>query len=71
MAPAVIGVVLGLGSAALLNRMLTSLLFEINRFDPLTFVVGPIVFLAVGTVACIVPVRKAAGIDPADALRSD
>ncbi len=67
----VIGLALGLGSAALMSRMLTSLLFETSPFDPLTFVAGPIVFLAVAVVACVVPARKAAGIDPTEALRSD
>jgi len=70
MTPALIGVVLGLGSAALMSRILTSLLFEIRPFDTLTFLVGPILFLAVSVVACIAPARKAAGIDPAEALRS-
>ncbi len=67
----VIGVALGLGSAALMSRMLTSLLFETSPFDALTFVAGPIVFLAVAAVACIIPARKAARIDPTEALRSD
>ena len=67
----VIGLAVGLGSAALMSRMLTSLLFETSPFDPLTFVAGPIVFLAVAAVACVVPARKAAGIDPTEALRSD
>ena len=67
----VIGLALGLGSAALMSRMLTSLLFETSPFDPLSFVAGPIVFLAVAVVACVIPARKAAGIDPVVALRSD
>ena len=68
---AVIGVVLGLVGAALMSRMLTTLLFGISPFDALTFIVGPTVFLAVAALACIVPAQKAAAIDPADALRSD
>ena len=71
MALAVIGVALGLGSAALMRQLLTSLLFGIRPFDPLTFVAAPIVFLTVAAVACLVPARKAAGIDPTEALRSD
>ena len=71
MTSVVIGLALGLASAVLVSRMLTSLLFETSPFDPLTFVAGPIVFLVVAAVACIVPARKAAGIDPAEALRSD
>ena len=71
MTAAVIGVALGLGIAALMSRMLTSLLFETSPFDPLTFVSGPILFLVIAAVACIVPARKAAGVDPTEALRSD
>ena len=67
----VIGLALGLASAVLMSRMLTSLLFETSPFDPLTFVAGPLAFLAVAAVACIVPARRAAGIDPTEALRSD
>ena len=54
-----------------MSQMLTSLLFGISRFEPAYVVAGPIVFLAVAAIACIVPARKAAGIDPADTLRSD
>lgn len=71
MTPAVIGVALGLASAALMSRILTSLLFEIRPFDTLTFVAGPIVFLAIAVVACMAPARKAAAVDPAEALRSN
>jgi ABC-type antimicrobial peptide transport system permease subunit len=68
---AVIGVVLGLVGAAFMSRMLSTLLFGISQFDPYTFVAGPIVFLAIAALACIIPAQRAAGIDPADALRSD
>jgi ABC-type lipoprotein release transport system permease subunit len=39
--------------------------------DPLTFAIVPLVLLAVATVAAIVPARRAAAIDPMDALRED
>jgi predicted permease len=68
---AVIGVVLGLVGAAFMSRMLSALLFGISQFDAYTFVAGPIVFLAIAALACIIPAQRAAGIDPADALRSD
>ena len=68
---AVIGVVLGLVGATFMSRMLTSLLFGITPFDSLTFVAGPILFLTVAALACIIPARRAAGIDPAIALRGD
>jgi ABC-type antimicrobial peptide transport system permease subunit len=56
--------------AALMSRMLTTLLFGISPFDTLTFVAGPVVFLAVAALACAVPARRAAGLDPMDALRA-
>jgi putative ABC transport system permease protein len=69
MAPAVIGIVVGLTSAALLNRTLESLLFEVGVFDPLTFVAAPILFLVIAALACVIPARRATKIDPAEALR--
>ena len=68
---AVIGVALGLVGAALMSRMLTTLLFGISPFDAITFIAGPAVFLAVAAVACVIPARRAANTDPAHALRSD
>ncbi|GMR11989.1 MAG: ABC transporter permease [Gemmatimonadota bacterium] len=68
---AVAGVVVGVAGAALMSRMLTTLLFGISPFDALTFIAGPAVFLGVAVVACIIPAQRAAGILPAEALRSD
>jgi putative ABC transport system permease protein len=68
---AVMGVALGLVGAALMSRVLTTLLFGISPLDSLTFFAGPVVFLMIAALACIIPAQKAAGIDPADALRSD
>jgi ABC-type lipoprotein release transport system permease subunit len=69
MTPAVIGLALGLTCAALLNRALEPFLFEVGRFDPLTFVAAPLLFLVVAALACIIPARRATRIDPAVALR--
>ena len=71
MIPAAIGIGLGLVGAALMSRTLTTLLYGISPFDSFTFIAGPIIFLAVAALACIVPAQRAARIDPADALRSD
>jgi putative ABC transport system permease protein len=71
MMPAVIGTAVGLAGAALMSRMLESLLFGITPFDPVTFIAGPIMFLMVAMLGCVVPARRAARIDPASALRND
>lgn len=70
MTPAVVGVVLGLASAAVFSRALESLLFEVDPLDPLTFITAPVLFLAVAALACVIPARRATRIDPAEALRN-
>ncbi len=68
---AVLGVVIGLVAAGLLGRVLTSLLFGVSPFDPLTFAGGSLVFLAVAALACLIPAQRAASVQPAVALRQD
>jgi putative ABC transport system permease protein len=63
------GVALGTFAALLLSRILTTFLFGVGATDPLTFVLVGIVFAAVALLACWVPVRRAAAVDPIDALR--
>jgi len=65
-----LGIALGVIVALFANRLLTSLLFGVGATDPLTFVVVPVVLAAVALVACDLPARRAAGIDPSEVLRS-
>jgi putative ABC transport system permease protein len=66
-----IGILVGLGGALALARFMATLVFGVAVRDPLTFAIVPLVLLAVATVAAIVPARRAAAIDPMDALRED
>jgi putative ABC transport system permease protein len=65
----VVGVVAGVALAMILSRVLQSFLFEVQPGDPATLVVVGLLFVAVALLACWVPVRRAAKIDPVEALR--
>jgi putative ABC transport system permease protein len=64
-----LGVVAGLAVAVALSRVLASFLYEIAPTDPLTLTAVGVLFAAVALIACWVPARRAALVDPLDALR--
>jgi putative ABC transport system permease protein len=64
-----LGVALGLGAALALARWLSSLLFEVEAADAWTFLAVAAAMLAAALAACLVPARRAAGVDPAISLR--
>ncbi|HEY1249964.1 MAG TPA: ABC transporter permease [Thermoanaerobaculia bacterium] len=68
---AAFGVVLGLGGALLLTRLMSSLLYGVGPRDPITFLLVPAVLAAVALAATDVPARRASRVDPMRALRSD
>ncbi len=65
-----IGLVIGMAGAILLTRLLATLLFEVEPTDGLTFLAVSTVLLAVAVVACLMPARRAASVDPIVALRA-
>jgi putative ABC transport system permease protein len=67
----VLATVAGLAGAYGAAHWLQSQLFEVKANDPLTFVVVPIVLAAVALVACYLPARRAARVDPVIALRQE
>jgi putative ABC transport system permease protein len=64
-----IGVVIGLAGAFALTRLMRTLLFEITATDPLTYVSVIGLLALVALLACYIPARRAAKVDPLIALR--
>jgi putative ABC transport system permease protein len=68
---ALIGVALGFVGALLLTRLLSSLLVGVSALDPLTFAAASLLLVVVALLACYLPARRAAQVDPVEALRSE
>ena len=66
-----IGVVLGLGAAAALTQSMKALLFGISPLDPLTYITIPLILIASAALASYLPARRAASVDPVEALRAE
>jgi predicted permease len=66
-----LGLALGVAAALLASHLMTSLLFKVSSYDPFAFI-GAVLLLAIcATLAGFIPARRAASIDPMQALRSD
>jgi len=65
----VVGVAIGLAAAFALTRLLRGLLFGVAPTDLATFAAVPVVLLAAAIIACWIPARRAATIDPVEAIR--
>jgi putative ABC transport system permease protein len=66
-----IGVPIGLGAALVGGRFLSAFLYGVRPHDALTFVVVPMVIVAIAGIACFVPARRATKVDPLVALRCE
>ncbi len=63
------GIAAGMLASTWLTRVLSTQLYGVTAHDPLTFVLVPLLLLAVGTLACVLPARRAASLDPLRTLR--
>jgi putative ABC transport system permease protein len=68
---AVLGVLLGLAGAWSVSRLLQSQLFGVTSSDPLTYIGGAALLLLAALLACYLPARRAALVNPIDSLRAE
>jgi predicted permease len=66
-----LGVALGILGAIGFTRLMRAILFEISPTDPLTLALVPVALLSVSALACWIPARRAASVDPVKALTAE
>jgi putative ABC transport system permease protein len=66
-----LGIGLGLAGYLAVSRFLGHLVFDITPLDPLAMSLGPAVLFVVAVLACWLPARRAARVDPMEALRQE
>ena len=69
MAPALLGLALGLTGAMLLSGVMTGVLYGVSPLDPATFAAIPVVLTVVAFLATIVPAQRATKVEPIRALK--
>jgi ABC-type antimicrobial peptide transport system permease subunit len=69
--PLVIGAALGLLASSLATRLLAGMLYGVRPLDPLSFIGGAVMFMIVAVLASLVPARRAASVNPVEALRAE
>jgi predicted permease len=65
------GVICGLAASIALTRLMSSLLFEVSRFDSVTYGVVAVGLISAAALASYLPSRRAARVDPVEALRAE
>ena len=66
-----VGLAVGLGTALAVSRMLKMLLFQVSIYDPLTYIVVPLLLSLVAIVAIFIPARAGTRVEPAIILRAE
>jgi predicted permease len=65
------GVAIGMGTAAVLMQLMKSLLFGTSPLDPFTYITVPLILAASAALASYLPARRAAAVNPVEALRAE
>jgi ABC-type antimicrobial peptide transport system permease subunit len=68
---AAIGILAGLAGAAVLTRVMASMLFGVSTTDAITFVLVPALLAAVAVAATLIPAWRTTRVDPMAALREE
>ena len=66
-----LGLAIGVGGALAVSRVLSSFLYGIGAADPATYAAVALLLAACAALACWIPARRAASIDPMRALRAE
>lgn len=71
MSPVIIGLVLGLGAALAMGRLLAAQLYEVSAHNPALLGGTAVILSAVALIACLMPARRATLVNPIQALRTE
>lgn len=65
------GIAIGVGAAAVLTRVMSSLLFGVAPLDPITFAAVPVALLVATLAATYLPARRVSAVDPVQCMRAE
>jgi ABC-type antimicrobial peptide transport system permease subunit len=68
---ALLGVAIGIAGALALSRLVQAMLFDVTPSDPVSYAGTAALLLAIATLACYIPARRALRVDPLVALQSE